>query len=311
MDTPVLFLVFNRPEQTKRVFETIKKAKPKQLFIAADGPRLDKENEDQVCENLRNWLLNNIDWDCDLQTRFQDKNMGCGKHVSSAISWFFENVEDGIILEDDCLPNITFFGYCKELLTKYKTDKTVYQIAGSNWQQGKTYGNGDYFFSAFSSVWGWATWRDRWSDYTFQGFQEKFDRQRTIDELSRVCKNDAELQYHLSCFQKTANGEIDTWDYQWRHCMIMHHGLNTVPNVNLISNIGHGDDATHTMSSDHWRADLQTEEINLPLEHPNNVEQDKIADSDLADFVWLASTSKTPTSNYNIIKRLWSRLTNN
>lgn len=163
--SPVLFLVFNRPESTKRVFEQIRKGKPDQLFIAADGPRKDKVYEQELCRQTREILL--IDWDCDLKTLYREENLGCGKAVFSAIDWFFSHVSQGIILEDDCLPQADFFRFCDETLDKYVDNDQILEISGTNLQGGTVIGDGSYYFSRYGGIWGWATWSRAWNKYDF------------------------------------------------------------------------------------------------------------------------------------------------
>ena len=157
-DTPVLFIIFNRPETTSLVFEQIKKVQPKYLFIAADGPRSNMPGELELCNAAREIVLNGIDWDCKIKTLFRTENAGCKKAVSKAINWFFDNVEQGIILEDDCLPDQKFFTFCKEMLWEYKDDMDIIAINGCNFNYHKNDDEG-YFFSRYMNVWGWATWK--------------------------------------------------------------------------------------------------------------------------------------------------------
>lgn len=162
----VLFIIFNRPETTQRVFEAIRLAKPSRLYVAADGARENKAGENELCEQTRK-IIQNIDWQCDVKTLFQKENLGCGKAVSKAISWFFENEEMGIILEDDCLPHPSFFKYCEELLEKYKNNEMIGIISGSNFQKSKKIGDCSYYFSDLINVWGWASWARNWNDFKF------------------------------------------------------------------------------------------------------------------------------------------------
>lgn len=156
------FLIFNRPSITQNVFDQIKKIKPLFLFVAADGPRQEIEDDKINCELTKD-IIKQIDWDCKLKTLYREENLGCGFAVSSAISWFFEHVEEGIVLEDDCLPEISFFQFCSELLTLYKEDEKIYIISGTNMQNGINRGNGSYFFSNYPITWGWASWKRAWN----------------------------------------------------------------------------------------------------------------------------------------------------
>ena len=235
-NTPVLFLVFNRLETTKQVFEAIRIVKPKYFYIAADGPRATKENEEQVCDEVRNFVLNNIDWDCEIKTLFRTENLGCGKAVSQAITWFFENVEEGIILEDDCLPNSSFFSFCQELLEMYRGNEKVCHISGTNYQMGNKRGDSDYYFSNYPHIWGWATWSKAWKKYdvNMKGY-ETIKNAHPLKKLFPVHIMDG-------AFDKT----IDTWDAQWLFTNILHEKISILPNKNLVTNIGFSENATHT-----------------------------------------------------------------
>ncbi len=238
---PILFIVFNRPSTTERVFEAIKKAKPKTLYIAADGPRnqLDKE---KVAEVRR--IVAEVDWPCEVRTKFSSENLGCRVAVSSAINWFFENELMGIILEDDCLPSASFFGFCSKLLEKYEFDELVSHIAGSNFQDGIKRGNSTYYFSRLTHVWGWASWRRVWKNYdvNLRGFK----RSNFAAKLKKIPSFKPFWQIWLNNLQSVKNGEVDTWDYQYAYLNIHKGALSIIPNENLIVNIGFGEDATHT-----------------------------------------------------------------
>jgi hypothetical protein len=271
LKTPVLFLIFNRLETTKKVFDEIRKAKPPRLYIASDGPREYKAGELEKVKAVRDYVLNNIDWNCEVKTLFREKNLGCGRAVSGAITWFFENEEMGIILEDDCLPSQSFFWFCEELLKRYKDDMKIWRIGGCNFQDGIKRGDGDYYFSAISHIWGWASWANRWKYYDFELKNMNSDR-----FIKNYWKGSA-LRYWKRIFWKMKNKEIDTWDYQWLFTMWYHQGLGITPNVNLISNIGFKSDATHTKNADSKVANLPTEYIILK-NHPGKIVRDIEAD---------------------------------
>ena len=164
-NTSILFLIFNRPEETKRVFESIKEAKPSKLYLASDGPRSHVIDEEKIVSEVKLNVLNAIDWDCEVKTLFREKNLGCKIAVSEAISWFFDHEDQGIILEDDCLPSQSFYRFCEELLNIYKNDLRIWHISGDNFQNGIARSEESYYYSKFSHVWGWATWKDRWQHY--------------------------------------------------------------------------------------------------------------------------------------------------
>jgi len=237
LQTPLLFLVFNRLDTTKKVFEEIRKAKPKQLFIASDGPRKTKEDEEKVVEQIRKYVLSNIDWKCNVKTLFRKNNLGCKYAVSSAIDWFFENVEQGIILEDDCLPSQSFFRFCRELLEKYKDDERIMQISGTN-VEGKTAIKESYFFTPCFNAWGWATWRRAWKKYDVEMKDWKIFR-FSIDFFN-IVRNYSLIEKLKSwrLYQLTYSKKINTWDYQWIFMCLRNKGLCIIPQKNMITNLG-------------------------------------------------------------------------
>ncbi|KKP68378.1 MAG: hypothetical protein UR66_C0006G0079 [Candidatus Moranbacteria bacterium GW2011_GWE1_35_17] len=231
MKKPVLFLTFNRLDTTQRVFEEIKKAKPPRLYLASDGAREDKEGEKEIVQKTRDFILNNINWDCEVETLFRDKNLGCGRAVSEAITWFFENEKDGIILEDDCLPHPSFFNFCEELLDYYKDNKKVWHISGDQFMP--NYSNGaSYYFAKIMHCWGWAGWADRWKEYQFD--LKKYDK----TNVNRFSDDKNVREYWKAVLERVKGGEVNTWDYQWTFKIIEKNGLCINPSKNLVSNIG-------------------------------------------------------------------------
>lgn len=271
LKTAVLFLIFNRLDTTKQVFEAIKKAKPPRLYIATDGPRDNVEGEAEKVKAVREYVMNNIDWDCEVKTLFREKNLGCGKAVSEAITWFFEHEEMGIILEDDTLPSQSFFWFCEELLERYKDDKRIGMISGDNFQFGIKRGDADYYFSIYSHIWGWASWRDRWENYNFT--LESFKDDSFIDEIFNSTKA---KKYWKKIFRKMKKHEIDTWDYQWTFTLWRNKQLTILPNLNLVSNIGFGIYSTHTQG-DSELSNMKRYEFLLE-KHPLKVERNLEAD---------------------------------
>ena len=262
LETPVLYLVFNRLDTVKQTFPEIKKAKPKQLFIAADGPR--NSEEKKKTDAVRKYVLDNINWKCEVKTLFREKNLGCKYAVAGAIDWFFENVEQGIILEDDCLPSQSFFRFCQEMLERYRGEKEVMQVSGTNFIDYKTRNIGEsYYFSKNAHIWGWATWGRAWKSYKVN-----------------LSKKDIEL---VSSFNLNFLGKLrmkrdirdsmkpkGTWDSQWSYNVLLKEGLCIVPKYNLVENIGFGEGFTNTASS---KADLKflvqkRNSLFFPLKHP-------------------------------------------
>jgi hypothetical protein len=248
---------------------------PAQLFIAADGPRPGKEGERQKCEEVRNIILKGVDWPCHVKTLFRDSNLGCGHAVSGAITWFFENIEEGIILEDDTLPDLSFFIFCKELLGKYRHDEDVKLISGNNFQNGKWRGEGSYYFSAYSHIWGWASWRRAWKEYDFRlsGLNEE-----DIEIFLRYYfEEKTVIEYWKKTFQQVKMQSVDTWDYQLLFSIWKHEGLTILPNKNLVSNIGFGQFSTHTVNSNDKTSNMPVDSIN-EIYHIGKVEINKKAD---------------------------------
>jgi len=272
--TPVLFLIFNRPNVTQRVFSAIKKVRPTQLYVAADGPR-SNPGEKERCNKTRN-ILEKVDWDCEVKTLFREENLGCRLAVSSAIDWFFEEETEGIILEDDCLPNQSFFWYCQELLEHFRNDTRIMHIGGTNFQFGNYPTNDSYYFSRYAHVWGWASWRRAWKFYDEKMEQCPVENYNEI--LLHFADNQSFNNYWYKVFQQTSNGETNTWDYQWTFACWNQKGLSVIPSVNLVSNLGFSADSTHT-SKPSPLANMLTETINLPLKHPNQVVRHQKADT--------------------------------
>ena len=228
---PVLFIIFNRPEYTRESLAAIRAAKPKKLYIAADGPREGRDGEKELCEETRSLVLNSIDWECEVKTRFQEKNLGCYLGLSSAISWLFENEEMGIIFEDDVVANLSFFRFCEELLEKYKEEKKIWTISGYNWLSPMDISESFYFTQTFS-CWGWATWANRWKSYSLDLADYNYANLKNI-ENKFARRNWLEI---LAIMQ--SDNPIDTWDYRYHLRGIEHNALHIIPSKNLCKNIG-------------------------------------------------------------------------
>lgn len=304
-NSPVLFLIFNRPDLTEKVFSAIREAKPSQLFIAADGPRADKPGEKEKCELTRNLVLNGVDWDCEVHTLLRDTNMGCKLAVSSAIDWFFENVEEGIILEDDILPDQSFFKYCEEMLVRYKDNDQITQISGVNLMGEWNKNDESYFFSKAGGIWGWATWRRAWKHYDVEikswnnrtvrnGIKKFLDERKWFDLIS-------------DDFDKVYNGQCDTWDFQWVYTQMKIHGFSVIPSKNLIRNIGFRDDATHTKNANESiESKMKAQTLIFPLNHPDKI----ISNYTYTSYYFNLLIRKPEPSVDLIIKKIKSRIKN-
>ena len=272
--TPVVFLIFNRPSLTARVFAEIARAKPKKLLVVADGPRLDRTGEAEKCEAARA-IVERVDWDCEVYRNYSVANLGCKKRVGTGITWAFKQVEEAIILEDDCLPHPTFFQFCEELLNRYRDDERVMHISGSNFQFGQKRTPYSYYFSRYHPIWGWASWRRAW-----QYYDAKMTLWPTVREspwLLDILGDATAANSRSRTFDMVHAGQIDTWDYQWTFACWIQNGVAATPNVNLVSNIGFSEDATHTTKLTSL-CNCRTEAIKFPLEHPPCVVRQKLAD---------------------------------
>jgi len=258
-EIPILLLVFNRPWYTKIVLEEVKKIKPAYIYVAADGPRNDKPGEKQVCDDVRNMVLTGIDWKCEVKTLFRNENLGCGKGVADAITWFFENVEQGIILEDDVVPNQSFFLFCEAMLIKFKDDESVMHVSGNNFQLGQI-GNDCYYLSRIPHSWGWATWKSAWDkfDFSLKYFNE--------DQIQSYF-NDYLIDNHWhQVFQMTKKEwHKHVWDYQWIFAVFYNKGFSILPQSNLVSNIGFGLYSTHTTDTTNYLANLKKYEMDINI----------------------------------------------
>ena len=263
-ETPILFLVFNRPDLTKIVFERIREIKPKRLYIAADGPRETHAGEEEKCLETRK-IFEKIDWDCEIKMLFRDKNIGLRTAVSQAIDWFFDNEEKGIVLEDDCLADISFFSFCEELLEYYKDDSRIMHISGDNFQNGITRGDGSYYFSKIMHCWGWASWRRAWKHYDTN--LESFSEFKKQEKIKNVFENKLVQEFFVKNFQKVYDGNLSSWATVWAYSIYIQNGLCINPNTNLITNIGFGNEATHTKASVKY-ANMKIQEIENII-HPS------------------------------------------
>lgn len=270
LNTPILFIAFNRPDITKIVFDEIKKVRPKKLFVSVDGPR--NEIERQKVEKVKK-IVSDIDWLCEVKKKFNRKNLGCRKAVSSAMTWFFNNVDEGIVLEDDCLPSKDFFKFCEEILARYRDDERIMHISGNNFLGNLRKYKYSYYFSKYPFSWGWASWRRAWKKYDVD--MKLYPKIKIGDYLKNF--SFLEKLRVKSKLKATYKGLEDTWDYQWFFSLLINKGLAIVPKKNLVKNIGFREDSTHTKPIDSYLS-VPTENMDFPLKHPSHVKWDKEAD---------------------------------
>lgn len=298
--TPVVLIIFNRPEKTRKALEAIKQVRPKELFIIADGPRQNKEEDESKCYQTRS-LINSIDWKCKIHKNYSDQNLGCSKRISSGLNWVFENVESAIILEDDCIPDPTFFRFCEELLLRYKDDTRIFAICGQNIQGGREELFYDYYFSRYSHCWGWATWRRAWRyfDYEMNLWEEAKEKKL----LFNVFGNRQHADSWTRSFDYVLKGKsIDSWAFRWTFACFMQNALNIIPSVNLVTNIGFDSEATHTTKKDDNNIIQKCEPFEFPINHPPFMIRNIVAD----DFTQRTEYNYHPGLLEKVFKKLKS-----
>jgi hypothetical protein len=267
LDTPVVLIVFNRPDPTRRVFAAIAKARPSRLLLIADGPRPERQGEVERCNEVRE-IVSNVNWPCKVDTDFAADNMGCRRRVISGLNWAFSLVEEAIVLEDDCLPDQSFFPYCAELLERYRENRQIGLISGFNYE-GSFRHPSSYYFSPLASIWGWATWRRSWQQYDEE--MKNWPESKRSALLKRLFPNDRITAYWENIFDRMYDGSgPNTWDYQWVFTSWSRNWLNVLPATNLVQNIGFGQDATHTRKSDALAA-IRADTMAFPLRHPSAI----------------------------------------
>ena len=265
---------------TRRVFSEIARARPRRLLVVADGPRAGREGEAARCEEARA-VVRRVDWDCELLTNFADENMGCKRRVSTGLDWVFGTCEEAIILEDDCLPDPTFFPFCEELLEKFRDDERVAMVCGNNFQRGRRRSQYSYYFSRHVTVWGWASWRRVWRHYDVG--MRLWPELRETNWLESLLVNPVMVEYWRGVFDMMHEGtaeRADTWDYQLFFAWWARGALAVTPEVNLVTNVGFGADATHTRDAAalSTMAELPSAPVELPLRHPPYLYLDREAD---------------------------------
>jgi len=285
MKTPVVLIIFNRPAQTEKVFDVIRQAKPPKLLVIADGSRAERPGEAEKCAAARA-VIDRVDWDCEVFKNYSDVNLGCDPRISSGLNWVFETVEEAIILEDDCVPHPTFFRYCEELLERYRHDARVMNISGQNVLFGRHRTEYSYYFSRYTLCWGWASWRRAWQyfDVDVKVWPEIRDQ--------NLIKNVLVDPYAVKVWERTVqllyDGYLTGWDFKWMFACWLQNGFCIIPNGNLVTNIGHGSEATHTNDEKSPYNNMLVEAMSFPLKHPpfviRNLEADKFTQRTLFDY---------------------------
>lgn len=287
LKTPVVLIIFNRPENTQKVFDIIRKVEPRKLLVIADGPRLNNTSDIEQCKRARE-IIEQVDWDCEVIKHYSDHNLGCGLNVSSGLDWAFSNAEELIILEDDCVPDSTFLRFCEELLEKYRNDRRIMAISGQDYLDGmksKHPDSSSYYFSRFNHCWGWASWRRAWqyNDYTMSSWPEAQSKGLLIDILG----NSREVKFWSRVYQDCYDKKCEAWDYPWMFACWMQSGLAIIPSTNLVSNIGFGTDSTNTKDEGSALSNRKTTPMEFPLKHTHFVVRDARADKIIQQYIYV------------------------
>jgi hypothetical protein len=292
-EIPVFLAIFNRPEMTRAVLDNLRQIKPKRLFIAADGPRRDRPDDIEKCR-LARLEATTVDWPCDVTTRFLDENLGCDPAVSSAICWFYEQVEYGIILEDDCIVHPDFFSFCGELFVRYADDLRVMQISSLSPYAAREHPYDYHFSRTFRCSGGWGTWRRAWKHYTGDMQCYSDDEARAI--LKAYYPDYTKFSYLYNALLKFKKGTAvcwQHWDFQWTLACFAQNGLCIVPENNLMMNIGFGDDSTHTQQMNPVFENLQVQPLRFPLRHPRFVYADSFPERGLDKKIYRSLSLKS------------------
>ena len=286
--TPVVLIVFNRPELAAKSFECVRAIKPIELFVISDGPRENNTSDIHLCEEVEK-VVREVDWDCKTHYIFSETNLGLKERVRTGLNYVFDRVDKAIILEDDCIPHEDFFGFCNDLLEKYNDDSRVSVITGNNFQKGNWRGDASYYFSRYNHCWGWATWKRAW---------ELYDRDisfwptwKISEEWKKQFTTSRERKYWEHIFEEVYQGKKNSWAYPWTACVWKNNGLTATPNVNLVTNVGFDEQSTHTTSKHIWYANMPVSHLGNVV-HPNFVNVCKVADEFTFGSVFSVSSVK-------------------
>jgi len=295
--TPVLIIAYRRVQTTRKVLDAVRLAQPKRLYVALNACRLGNQTEQAQCDEVRK-LFESIDWPCEVQQLVRIEHLSARESISGAITWFFETEKHGIILEDDCVPSQGFFRFAEELLERYADDKRIGMISGNNFQFGRRRGLASYYFSRYSHIWGWATWRDRWisRDATMKAWPE--NSKQLLNEL----KSPLQRLYWNWIFQRTYLGLVDTWDYQWLFSNWINNRLTILPQVNLVANVGF-DQLAHNTHNISPAANIEAKDLSFPLIHPEVFLSNRAADDYTFNKIYVPPAVATPRVVWVIITK--------
>ena len=273
-DIPIALIIFNRPDCAAKIIARVREIKPARLFIIADGPRSTKPGEDSICQKTRETVERAIDWKCDVVRDYADQNLGCGTRLPTGLTNMFERVERAIILEDDVLPDPSFFPFCRQMLEQHALDERVMQVGAYNRFQYSPNKQLDYFYSRFSDIWGWATWKRAWDKFN------DFDKAawgsiREKDRFETLCYSKREVEMRRFCLDQIFSGELSAWGMRWDTTKLLNHGLGVVPSKNLAVNIGFGVGASHTVNPLNPHRFKKAHGLEPPYQGPANIASDQ------------------------------------
>lgn len=309
VDLAVLIIFFVRPLALEKVFNEVKKARPSKLFLACDGPRNERDKEKIVeCKKI----VSNIDWECEVYENYSLKNKGCGKGPSEAISWAFDYVDKLLIIEDDCVPNLSLFPFMKEMLDKYENDTRIGFISGFNHFKEWETNENSYFFTKCAATLGWGTWKRVWDNYDY--FVKNINDPYCCELLKRELINKRAGKERVKSWKMAASDslskKIDYWDIQFGFLKYTQSYLCIVPKKNLIYNVGIGEGSTHTEKSNYevWKPGrilfMPTSDMEFPLKHPDYVICDRTYDEKYFKSVYPNNIKRI----FRIIKKIIRRI---
>ena len=300
--TPVVWVVFNRPDCTARSLAAIRAARPRRLYVVADGPRPDRPGEAALCAEVRALVEQGVDWPCEVVLDYAPANLGLARRVTSGLDAVFARETEAIILEDDCVPDPTFFPFCTELLARYRDEPRVGQISGSTFQGAGRADAASYYFSRYPHCWGWATWRRAWRHYDHA--MPAWGKPGAAAWLAEKITDPAERRYWAHSFDATAAGRMDSWAYRWTLALWAQNSLSLTPGRNLVSNIGFDASATHTREATALTA-RPLSPMPFPLIHPASQSRDPSADEHTSQLIY-----RRPSLPARILRRVRRMLVN-
>ena len=286
MNTPIVLIIFKRSQSVKKIIDILRIFKPTNIYVIADGPR--EINEKSDCKKARE-EIDKIDWNCSISKNYSLKNLGLKKRFKSGLDWVFENESKAVILEDDCIPDPSFFKYCDELLTKYKNNKKILTISGNNFNfTEESELKNSYFFSKYPLIWGWATWKRTWDLYDEDISDWNINKTKWLD---KIYKSKTIKKYWKLIFNKLSKEEINTWDYQLTYLSLKENGLNIIPSINLVKNIGVDSKSTN-INKKSRNTNLRANKIKFPLNHPKKISTQENIESKIEERCYLNSRIK-------------------